>query len=189
MFETIATDPRIAIVEAAVAALPAEVAALAVIDTSALPDPDSAATVTVGDWYARICHNDCGGPGFVAYLGFDLYSAPTARYADTAEELVPVVAAWIDQPGPTYAEVSAIESDLMSLARRLWPIQDDGTAEQITAEVRTLDPAAEALSADPDGFEYPHLVTVHGRQLHLSHEAAGKGKSRGWMWRLVDEAA
>ncbi|SLJ23703.1 Uncharacterised protein [Mycobacteroides abscessus subsp. abscessus] len=186
------TDPRIAIATAAVAALPAEVQALATIDTSALPVPDSPAVVTVGDWYARICyanHDDRDGIGFVAYLGHDLYTAPTAAYATSTVEMAAIVAKWINQPGPSYAETRAIEEELMALARRLRAIlREGGDAAAITAEVRTLDPAAKVLSADPNGFEHPHLVTVCGRELHLSYEAFEKGDGRGWIWRWADAA-
>lgn len=186
------TDPRIAIATAAVAALPAEAAALAVIDTTELPDPDSPAVVTVGDWYARVCYGDHdgrGGIGFVAYLGHDLHSAPTAEYAMSTVAMAAIVAAWINQPGPTYAVSCAIEDELRLLARRLHAIQDaDCTAEQVTAEVRTLDPAAEVLASDPHGFEYPHLVTVHGHQLHLGYEAWERGEGRGWVWSWAKEA-
>lgn len=176
------TDPRIAIANVAVAALPADVQALAKIDTTELPDPDFPAVVTMGDWYARVCHADHEGTGFVAYLGHDLYTAPTAAYAADSEAMAAVVANWINQPGPTYAETVAIEDELRLLARRLHAIlRDGGDAAAITAEIRTLDPNA-VLAGDPDG--YAHLVTVHGHQLDLSYEADG----RGWVWRWVAEA-
>lgn len=184
----ITTDPRIAVAKAAVAALPAAVQALAVIDTSALPDHDFPVVVTVGDWYARVCHADHdgrGGEGFVAYLGNDFFTAPTPAYAYTAEELIPTVTDWINEPGSTYTEVAAIEGDLMSLARRLRTIlRDGGDAEEITDEVRTLDPTAEALPRRRKGGSHQHLVTVRGRQLHLSYYAL----DRGWVWRSVEEA-
>ncbi|MBN7463756.1 hypothetical protein I3U64_26860, partial [Mycobacteroides abscessus subsp. abscessus] len=47
---------------------------------------------------------------------------------------------------------SRIDDDLRLLARRLHTIQDaDGTAEQITAEIRVLDPTTVVLASDPHG--------------------------------------
>ncbi|MDO3110447.1 hypothetical protein [Mycobacteroides abscessus] len=187
---TFTADPRLAIAEAAVAALPAEVQARAVIDTSALPDSDFPAAVRVGDWYARVCyanhdgHDGHDGIGFVAYLGHDLYTAPTAAYAISTVEMAATVANWINQPGLTYAETRAIEEELMALARRLRAIlRGGGDAAEITAEVRTLDPAAEALLTDPNGYAHPHLVTVHDRELLLGHDAG----NLGWVWQWAIE--